>query len=365
MTKHIHIHIHSKAPTRDAGEWDESKHKRAENGQFGSGGGGAKKDTSKAPATGFAEREKEGAEKMPKGTSVQFGSGKPAGEVIRHAGNMVLTTQGEYHVSKLMPATKTGHQPGGAPKTPEGHGTPEHHESRAAYWRAQPRPYGAEAANLQLSTLHHHANAAAFLKKADTAGNAVHKRQMTEQAKFHMAKAKEGEALLAQGKTPAPTKPADDPKAWRSKVVEDPQGAYKAWAQQKGMDPNSRMTLTSFARGVGINPNVQQELEDGLRQGHFKGQASGAPAAAKPTASSSPPASAQKVNWSASNGDWSKAKAEGRKVVQEALSAAKSGGDKTDAMLALKKQAEVEHKKGSYLAAVVVGEVNDYFSRLK
>lgn len=37
MTKTIHIHIH-RAKTSDA-DWDESKHKRAGDGQFGSGGG--------------------------------------------------------------------------------------------------------------------------------------------------------------------------------------------------------------------------------------------------------------------------------------------------------------------------------------
>jgi len=48
MTKTIHIHIH-RAKTSDAG-WDESKHKRADNGQFGSGGGGAKPAAKKASA---------------------------------------------------------------------------------------------------------------------------------------------------------------------------------------------------------------------------------------------------------------------------------------------------------------------------
>jgi len=36
MSKSIHIHVH----TRDAGEFKESDHPRAKNGQFGSGGGG-------------------------------------------------------------------------------------------------------------------------------------------------------------------------------------------------------------------------------------------------------------------------------------------------------------------------------------
>lgn len=39
MTRHIHIHIH-RSSTKDA--WNEADHPRAANGQFGSGGGGAK-----------------------------------------------------------------------------------------------------------------------------------------------------------------------------------------------------------------------------------------------------------------------------------------------------------------------------------
>lgn len=84
------------------------------------------------------------------------------------------------------------------------------------------------------------------------------------------------------------------------------------------------------------------------------------PVGAKAAASSS-----GAPNWSASNGNWDKAKKEGRELVQAKLQEAKTGGDRTDALLALKKQAEVEHKKGSYLAAVVIGEVNDYFDRVK
>lgn len=57
MTKHIHIHIH-RAKTSDAG-FEESKHKRAANGQFGSGGGGvapAKKSATPAVAVKHANR---------------------------------------------------------------------------------------------------------------------------------------------------------------------------------------------------------------------------------------------------------------------------------------------------------------------
>lgn len=49
MRKTIHIHLHS-TPTRDAGNWEESKHPRAENGQFGKGSGGGAAAKKSAPA---------------------------------------------------------------------------------------------------------------------------------------------------------------------------------------------------------------------------------------------------------------------------------------------------------------------------
>lgn len=38
MARHIHIHL-DPVRTVDSGNWDESKHPRASNGQFGTGGG--------------------------------------------------------------------------------------------------------------------------------------------------------------------------------------------------------------------------------------------------------------------------------------------------------------------------------------
>lgn len=70
-------------------------------------------------------------------------------------------------------------------------------------------------------------------------------------------------------------------------------------------------------------------------------------------------------DWGSYNGDWEAAKKGGKTVVEGALSAAKTSGDKTDAMLALKNRAAEAHRKGSYLGAVVVGLVNDYFERLR
>lgn len=313
MAKTIHIHLPPgmvvTRTTRDSGDWKESDHPRAKNGQFGSGGGGAKpaakKDTSKAPETGFAEREKANAEKMPKGSKVQFGSGKPAGEVIRHAGNMVLTTQGEYHVSKLMPAG--GPKP---PTAPSGNAplSVEKLPGRVKETAAKLGPLREQVNKLKtsndpayyeaVSALTHHTQALYHLEEA----------QEFARSRGGMEQAKEAVALA---------------------------------------DKHSALASQAEAR-LGASANVP-------------GQGA-APSSPKPQA---PASSSGAPNWSAINGNWDKAKKEGRELVQAKLQEAKTGGDRTDALLALKKQAEVEHKKGSYLAAVVIGEVNDYFDRVK
>lgn len=58
MTKHIHIHLPPGARVTavrsgDSGDWDESKHKRADDGKFSSGGGGG----GKGPQTPAGKKE--------------------------------------------------------------------------------------------------------------------------------------------------------------------------------------------------------------------------------------------------------------------------------------------------------------------
>lgn len=82
MSKTIHIHVHHK-PTRDAGEWEESKHPRAENGQFGKGSGGgaaAKKSAGSSKPLHVQRQEKLDAEKAAKANPHlhnHLGSGDP------------------------------------------------------------------------------------------------------------------------------------------------------------------------------------------------------------------------------------------------------------------------------------------------
>lgn len=124
--------------------------------------------------------------------------------------------------------------------------------------------------------------------------------------------------------------------------------------------------LARITKRTGDAGNFDESKHKRDKGGQFSstGGGGGAKKPAK-TESKAPASSSGAPNWSASNGNWDKAKKEGRELVQAKLQEAKTGGDRTDALLALKKQAEVEHKKGSYLAAVVIGEVNDYFDRVK
>ena len=62
------------------------------------------------------------------------------------------------------------------------------------------------------------------------------------------------------------------------------------------------------------------------------------------------------IDWEAGRGDWTAAKAEGRRIF-----AAYNKAGNTDAVLALKTAAGAAQKRGSYLGAVVVGLCNDWF----
>jgi hypothetical protein len=59
MSKHIHIHVPTgSVSVTDSGDWEESKHPRAENGQFGAGGGGSSSGPRTLPkGTGHARPE--------------------------------------------------------------------------------------------------------------------------------------------------------------------------------------------------------------------------------------------------------------------------------------------------------------------
>lgn len=133
-----------------------------------------------------------------------------------------------------------------------------------------------------------------------------------------------------------------------SKIVEK-FGSVEAFAKAYRAMPTARKN--AFSKLLKENPDsaaAKAELADWLAQNQ-RPQQGGALAA----------------DWSSSNGNWESAKKSGSSLVEKTLSAAKTQGDKTDAMLALKTRAAEEHKKGSYLGAVVVGLVNDYFDRLR
>lgn len=93
----IHVHLPARR-THDSGGWDESKHDRKDNGQFGHGKG----DSRPAPKegdVGHEEHTKYGAYHR-KGDHVTDRTGK-SHQVISHQGPEVVTTGGSFHPTKL------------------------------------------------------------------------------------------------------------------------------------------------------------------------------------------------------------------------------------------------------------------------
>lgn len=220
MAKTIHIHLHS-TPTRDAGNWEEGKHPRAENGQFGKGSGGGAAAKKSAPA------------KTPAIATRHSNRGASALAQMQAQSNAHLVATGKGHVVAGKAATRAEAEKGtrqaelremGSPraisrsnpmaahvasqqpeKTP---GTHQYHQAKADAMRGEHRPYGNEAGNLHISTLTHHQNAAHALKALANAQGTEHRRQLKEQADFHMGKAAEGEKRLEElghGKRPKKT----------------------------------------------------------------------------------------------------------------------------------------------------------------
>lgn len=235
MARHIHIHV----STKDAGNWEESKHPRADNGQFGKGsGGGAKPAAKKAPA----------AKKEIPAIAVKTSNRGPGALAQMQA-------QSNAHLK----ATGFGHLVTPAKNKPGTH------------------------------------------VKIDKGG------EITAGPKGMTGK-KPSELAKKSGSTPAPGQQAQTASALGPAAGEGPRGASR----------------------VG----------------------SAGPATTK-------------TDWSKSNGDWTAAKKEGAAMFERAMSSAKTGGDRTDAALKLKAEAAEQQKNGSYLGAVVLGLVNDYFDRLK
>lgn len=149
MSKTIHIHLHRQPVTRDSGNWEESKHPRAENGQFGKGSGGAKPAAKKsAPAKGSSKplhvqrQEKLDAEKAAKANPhlhSHLGSGEPSSK--GHAGSN-----------------------GGQPSRPAQHGIEAHKHERAS-----------KAPGASVEQQKSHERARWFHEKASKAGDLLDK----------------------------------------------------------------------------------------------------------------------------------------------------------------------------------------------
>ena len=352
MTKTIHIHLPPgmvvTRTTRDSGDWKESDHPRAKNGQFGSGGGGGS-----APAAKEKGRQTSG-------TEGKQSLGKA--ELMKHP----AANKADYDYL---------HRENGMS-----------HEEIKARWDREHAKKNPPPASSAKPVKHATGTGQSFLPKQGsvqagsvtktgsgfTAKNPNGFKEFFKPDEEHKAKAwAEGKshkeiAALGSAKPQAPASSAkpDARPGWEKN--EQGNQVPAVGAKVKVVNGPENATVKKV---VGNVATLAYTLKSGgkdyprLEEFHVTKLypvAGGSPA--KPQA---PASSSGAPNWSASNGNWDKAKKEGRELVQAKLQEAKSGGDRTDALLALKKQAEVEHKKGSYLAAVVVGEVNDYFSRLK
>ena len=252
MSKTIHIHIH-RAPAKDA--WEESKHKRAANGQFGSGGGGA--------------------------------AAKPAAKSAPAAAKKSFEQQvKETRMKQLAAAARKSlgiKEPGAKPAAPAG---PKSFEQQVKETRMK--------------------------------------------------------QLAAAGAKSLGVKPAA-PKA------DNPQNVATQLAARK----NQLKELQAEMKTGKYSPEDVAELKN--KEASLK----------RMIANYESKSAAPKTDWSKSNGDWTAAKKEGAEMFERALSSAKTGGDRTDAALKLKAEAAEQQKNGSYLGAVVLGLVNDYFDRLK
>lgn len=177
MGKTIHIHVHQ---TRDAGEWEESKHPRAENGQFGKGSGNG---TKPLPGAGnLALKERQAAKKA--ASEAKAKQSKKERTMMKGRGLTLAASQKKTEARQSI--ASGGHQPG----------SHQYHQAKADEMRGLSRPYSSEHANLQLTTLHHHQNAATAIKRLETAQGTEHRRQLKEQADFHMKGAAEGEKQM-------------------------------------------------------------------------------------------------------------------------------------------------------------------------
>jgi hypothetical protein len=291
MAKTIHIHLPPgmvvTRTTRDSGDWKESDHPRAKNGQFGSGGGGGS-----APAAKKSTAPSSGGGYLPS-------TGTP--EAKQHAAKIESMRQNIARLKAL----------------------PQSSANQAKVKENSQR--------LAAAIAHHKEKYDGSIPEKSTP-----KAAGKPDARPGWEKNEQGNQVPAVGA--------------KVKVVNGPENATV-----KKVVGNVATLAYTLKSGGKDYPRLEEFHVTKLYP-----VAGGSPA--KPQA---PASSSGAPNWSASNGNWDKAKKEGRELVQAKLQEAKTGGDRTDALLALKKQAEVEHKKGSYLAAVVIGEVNDYFDRVK
>lgn len=378
MTKHIHIHLPPGARVTavrsgDSGDWDESKHKRDDGGKFSStGGGGASK-----AAQERADRQKQ-AEAANKSAAAEIKARMAAKRDTQskqealQARNDQIQREARQHLADIA-SGKTKPLPA---RTIGPHGVQIHNIHANA---------GGELLQVNVKTAEQVAWFRKLFPELNTSGEGygaytLREPKQAARLKDALKGGKSQPEAHAEGQEQVRAQAEANEKAMpKNSHVNVPGGGTALVLAHRG---NMVLTNKGEFHATKLTPvakGVSQARVDTTKGNHKPGwmlradpelaakfkAAEARLAERSAIAKQGPSAPAGGPDWSGSNGNWDKAKKEGRELVQAKLQEAKTGGDRTDALLALKKQAEVEHKKGSYLAAVVIGEVNDYFARVK
>jgi hypothetical protein len=232
MKRQIHVHVY----TGDS-DFKEGDHPRAKNGQFGSGGGGGSAKPVAKPAHANAEKT-QGQPNQP--------SYKPNGaRRVSDPGGA-----GERVAAKV--ANAKGNSPASQVSTAQ-------REAANKIFKAEQAAAEKKAHRELTSHPNYNKEDHEYLvSKGWTAGEI---KDRWDQEK------KEGKQASGNKYTNPVIKASANITHGRSEQSEKLLSGYKEYAKSKGLDPQARTTMVQYARKEGLNPNVTESLEAGMKIG--------------------------------------------------------------------------------------------------
>jgi hypothetical protein len=253
MKRQIHVHVYT---TDVHGEFKESDHPRAKNGQFGSGGGGGsgkKSAQSSEPAAksgGKSEAEIEAETNAQ--VAAEAKKHKLQGLPKAREKRVERQTQSQVRQEQAKVANAKGNSPAS--------------QVSAAQREAANKIFKAEQAAAEKKahrelTSHPNYNKEDheyLVSKGWTAGEI--KERWDEEKK-------EGKQASGNKYTNPVIKASANITHGRSEQSEKLLSGYKEYAKSKGLDPQARTTMVQYARKEGLNPNVTESLEAGMKIG--------------------------------------------------------------------------------------------------